>query len=133
MKSLSSNGARFLLIGGYAVNLYGYVRSTGDLDVWVANDPENAEKVAEAVRAFGFKDASAEMFQVRGVIVRMGLPPVRIAVMTGISGVEFDDCYERRQTIENSGIAIPVIHLDDLKQNKRAAGRMKDLADLEEL
>jgi hypothetical protein len=121
------------LIGGYAVNLYGYVRSTGDLDVWIANDPENAAKVAGAVRGFGFKDASAEMFQASGAIIRMGLPPVRIVIMTGISGVEFDACYERRQTMEISGLAVPVIDLDDLKRNKRAAGRMKDLADLEEL
>ncbi|NWF84635.1 MAG: nucleotidyltransferase [Bryobacteraceae bacterium] len=133
MKSLSSNGVRYLLIGGYAVNLYGYVRSTGGLDVWIANDPENAAKVAGAVRGFGFKDASAEMFQDSGAIVRMGLPPVRIEIMTGIYGVEFDACYERRQTMEISGLAVPVIDLDDLKRNKRAAGRMKDLADLEEL
>ena len=63
----------------------------------------------------------------------MGVPPVRVEILTSISGVEFNDCYSRRIEADLDGIAVPLIHLDDLKRNKQASGRLKDRLDLEEL
>jgi hypothetical protein len=130
---LNSSHAKYLVIGGYAVNHYGYNRPTGDLDIWVGHEPENANKVSEAVREFGFADLDAKVFAQPNKVVRMGVPPIRLEIMTTISGVEFDACHARRQTIHFDDVDVPVIGLDDLKQNKRAVGRHKDLADLEEL
>jgi hypothetical protein len=130
---LNSSRAKYLLIGGYAVNEYGYNRPTGDLDIWVGHDISNATKVAQAVREFGFKDVDSGVFAQPNKIVRMGVPPIRLEIMTTISGVEFEACHRRRRTILFDDVEVTVIDLDDLKQYKRAAGRLKDLADLEEL
>jgi hypothetical protein len=131
------------LIGGYAVNAFGYVRNTVDMDIWIASDPENQERVVRAIRDFGFTTAPDDLLHEQDAMVRMGLPPLRIEVLKKISGVEFEDCWSRRVVIEDDEIRIPAISLDaqglarfpsrDLKRNKRASGRTKDLLDLEEL
>ena len=84
---LNSIGAEYLLIGGYAVNYYGSARSTGDMDIWVARDPENASKVASVLRDFGFAAATQEMLSAPDQIIRMGVPPLRLELLTSISGV----------------------------------------------
>jgi hypothetical protein len=103
------------------------------MDIWVATDPNNSGKVAGVVREFGFLQATPELFQQPGNIVRMGLPPIRIEVLTSISGVEFADCYQRRAVTEIDGETVSVISLEDLRRNKAESGRLKDLMDLEEL
>jgi hypothetical protein len=135
LKLLGSNGIEYLLIGGYAVNVYGYVRTTNDLDVWVKVNPENAARIDRALREFGFATAALtpDLFLAPNNVVRMGLPPVRIEILTTISGVEFEACYAERETIQIEEIAVPVISLGRLRQNKAASGRAKDLADLENL
>ena len=133
LKLLNSSGAEYLLIGGYAVNYYGYSRSTGDMDVWVGCTEKNAARVASALRAFGFASADPKMFSTPGQVIRMGFPPLRLEILTSISGVEFEECYERRENVELDEISVPVIRLEDLRTNKKASGRSKDLADLEQL
>lgn len=133
LRLLNSNGVEYMVIGGYAVIVYGYVRTTGDLDIWVANTGENADRIVLALREFGFMKASAELFRKTNAIIRMGVRPLRIELLTGISGVEFGDCYTRREVMDFGGVPVPVICLEDLKRNKRASGRHKDLADLEEI
>ena len=133
LRLLNSNGAEYLLVGGYAVNYYGYSRSTGDLDVWISPLEQNRTKVAKALQQFGFASTTPEMFGQPDQVVRMGVPPLRLEILTSISGVEFADCYRRREIVDIAGLAVPVIRLDDLIRNKRAAGRLKDLADLEQL
>jgi hypothetical protein len=115
------------------VNYYGSSRSTGDMDIWIARDAENALKVASVLRDFGFGAATPEMLSAPDQIIRMGVPPLRLEILTSISGVDFEECYARRELTEVEGILVPVIGLDDLKRNKLASGRLKDLADLEEL
>ena len=83
------------------------------------------------LRDFGFARASQEMLSEPGQIIRMGVPPLRLEILTTISGVDFEECYGRRESAEIEGILVPVIRLEDLKRNKRASGRLKDLADLE--
>ncbi len=135
LRSLSARGVRYLVVGGYAVAWHGYPRSTQDLDVWIGIDAVNAVAVAEAIREFGFDtpNLSARLFLERGRVVRMGYPPVRIEVLTSVSGLEFDDAYGRRIEANFGGVTVPLINLDDLKTNKRAAARHKDMDDLEHL
>lgn len=135
LKSLNDHGVDYLLVGGYAVGLHGYPRATVDLDVWVSSSAANAERVAAAVRAFGFDlpELRAELFVNPRALVRLGVPPFRIEIMTSIDGVEYEACRARAIVVELDGLPIPVIALDDLKTNKRAVGRHKDLADLDNL
>lgn len=135
LKSLNSNGVEYLLIGGYAVSLHGHIRATNDLDVWVNVSAGNAARIERALREFGFTTSSLtpELFLAENNMVRMGVPPIRIEVLTSISGVEFGVCYAEREMFEIDGIPVPVISLGRLRQNKAASGRAKDLADLESL
>ena len=135
LKYLNSQKVEYLLVGGYAVGYHGYPRATGDMDVWIAVDDENAEKVATVLHKFGMSqtEATKELFLQKDKIIRMGLPPVRIEIITGVSGIDFIDCYSRRQTVEIDDIPVSIISLTDLKINKKASGRFKDLEDLKHL
>lgn len=99
----------------------------------LASDSENQQRVVRAVREFGFAGTPDNILAEPKTMLRMGIPPLRIEVLKSISGVEFEDCWERRVSFRMDGLTIPMISLEDLKTNKRASGRAKDLADLEEL
>ncbi|MCX7045963.1 MAG: hypothetical protein NTX50_10830 [Candidatus Sumerlaeota bacterium] len=135
LKLLNSHRVKYLLIGGYAVGYHGYPRPTGDMDIWIALSPSNAERVAKALVEFGFaeEDVPIALFEVAGNIIRMGVPPLRLEIVTKISGVEFDSCYAKRASALIDGIKVNIIGLDDLKANKKASGRHKDMNDLEQL
>ncbi len=126
---------RFMIVGGYALAAHGLPRATGDLDAWIAVSPENAEGVVQALADFGFGSLglSVDDFSKAGSVVQLGFPPVRIDILTSIDGVAFADAWERRVTVRADGVDLPVIGLRDLIQNKRAAGRTQDLADVERL
>lgn len=135
LKLINSKQVEYLLVGGYAVSYYGYSRATADIDIWIAIHPRNAEKMVELIREFGFavEGLSTELFLKENNIIRMGLPPFRIEVLTNISGVNFEECYKGRMTDILDDIEVNFISLEHLKINKKAAGRLKDLADLEYL
>lgn len=135
LKLLNDHHVEYLLIGGFAVALYGYPRATADMDVWVARTQLNAERIVACLREFGFNTPSlnAELFQEPDRIIRMGEAPLRIEILTDIDGVVFSECLQRAHTQDVAGIEVPVIGLNDLKANKRASGRPKDLDDLENL
>ncbi|HBG27514.1 MAG TPA: hypothetical protein DDX75_10510 [Phycisphaerales bacterium] len=135
LKLLNEKKAEYLLIGGYAVGYYGYPRATADMDIWIATNPTNAEKVTAVLKEFGFDvpDLKAELFLKEWQIIRLGLPPIRIEITTSISGVDFDKCYSNRIEDELDGVKINLISLEHLKINKKASGRHQDLADLEKL
>lgn len=135
LRLLNSNQVEYLLIGGYAVSYHGYPRATNDMDVWVAVHPDNAERLVNVMQAFGFsvEGLPSDLFLKENKIVRMGVPPTRIEVLTGISGVTFDECYADRIVGEIDGVVVSLIDLEHLKQNKKASGRYKDLSDLEHL
>jgi predicted nucleotidyltransferase len=132
---LNSKQVEYLLIGGYAVGYYGYARATADIDIWIAINPENAQKVVDAIREFGFnvEGLTSELFLQPNKIARMGVPPFRIEVLTTISGVSFEECYAEKTVDVLDGVEVNIISLKDLKLNKRASGRLKDLNDLENL
>ena len=135
LKLLKEHRVQYLLIGGYAVGYHGYPRATADMDIWVAITPDNAERIVAALRDFGFDvpELSVDLFLQENQIVRMGVPPVKLELVTSISGVEFDKCYRERIIDILDGVEVNLIDLKHLKINKKASGRYKDLADLENL
>lgn len=108
---------------------------TGDIDIWVENSPANAERISAALNDFGFGTDSLApgTFTKDNQVIRMGHPPFRVKVLTSPSGVDFATCYERRVEDELQGVPVRFISLRDLRQNKEASGRTKDLNDLEQL
>ena len=135
LKLLNAKRVEYLLIGGYAVGYYGYPRPTGDMDIWISATPENAKKVVAALQEFAFAsiDLPVDLFLKDNSIVRMGIPPFRLEVITSISGVSFEECYSERVTAMIDETEVSIISLHHLKINKKASGRFKDLNDLENL
>jgi predicted nucleotidyltransferase len=135
LKLCNQKRVRYLLIGGYAVSHHGYPRATGAMDVWIERSSENTARMVAVLKAFGFDvpELCTDLFLEEGKIVRMGVPPLRIEILKEISGVIFAKCYRRRQRVRLDGIVVAFISLGDLKTNKAAAGRAKDLDDLEHL
>ncbi len=135
LKLLNDLEVDYLLIGGYAVGYYGYPRTTADMDIWVAMRSDNADKLTTVFNRFGMvsDQIAPALFLNPGNIVRMGLPPMRIEVLNEIDGVDFNTCFERRQEIIIDSVAVRLISLPDLRANKIAVGRHKDLDDLEHL
>lgn len=135
LRLLNGQGVEYLVIGDYAVAVHGYVRATGDLDIFVELSEENVGRLMAALKDFGFDTTvvSREVLLTRGKIIRFGVPPLRLEIMNEISGVEFAACYEKRVTEQVGSITIPFIDLENLIKNKQASGRPKDLADVAEL
>ena len=124
-----------MVIGGYAVAFHGYVRYTGDLDIFVELSRDNAEKLVRALREFGFDlpRVKPALFLRKGKIIRMGYEPMRLKILNEIDGVSFEECYPRRRIASLRGLKVNFIALPQLLKNKRATGRQKDLADVEAL
>jgi predicted nucleotidyltransferase len=135
LKLCLRNEVRFLVIGGYAVIHHSRPRYTGDLDIWIEATQENAERVVSVLKEFGFPPDAVctEMITEKKKIIRMGFEPMRLELFTSIPGVAFSDCYERRELVKIGRMEVPFIGLEDLKINKLASGRPKDLQDIEEL
>jgi predicted nucleotidyltransferase len=135
LRLLNDQKIEYLIIGGYAVGHYGYVRYTGDLDIFVDLSRENAVRLTRAFRDFGFDlpEVTPELFLNKGRIVRIGHEPMRLEILNDIDGVRFEDCYANRNEVDLGGVKASVISLPHLLQNKRASGRAKDLADVEAL
>lgn len=133
LSSLLAAEARFLVIGAYAVGVHGRPRATKDLDVWIEASSDNAARVMEALRLFGapLGDLVAADLDHAGTGFKMGIPPRRIDVLTKIEGVDFAEAWPNRIEADfGGGVRCPVIGLDDILINKRAAGRPQDLADV---
>jgi predicted nucleotidyltransferase len=135
LQLLNAHRVEYLLVGGYAVGYHGYPRATVDMDIWIGKGLDTARKMVTVLKEFGFDvpNLSADLFLKDDQIVRMGVPPVRLEIFTTIPGVRFEDCYESRIEDVMDGIKVQLISLEDLKQNKKASGRNKDLNDLENL
>jgi len=137
IKALNKNAVDYMLVGGYAVILHGYRRTTGDMDIWVRNDKANYEKLIRAFLEFGLPvlDMTLENFlnTKKMDVFSYGRAPVSIEIMTLLKGCDFDESYKLSQIYIDEGLEIRTIHLNTLKQSKKAAGRYKDLDDLEKL
>ena len=135
LKLIKSKNIKYLLIGGYAVGYHGYPRATNDMDIWIAIDSVNAELLVQVLKEFGFDtpQLSKDLFLEENKIIRMGVAPIRIEILTSISGVNFEECYQKKVADEIDGIQVDIINLRHLKINKKASGRHKDLDDFENL
>ncbi|MDF7800960.1 hypothetical protein P4C99_15900 [Pontiellaceae bacterium B1224] len=135
LKLLNDHNLEYLLIGGYAVGYYGYPLTPAVIDILIAIHPNTALKIVQVLHAFGMvsSEINAGLFTTPGNIVRMGIAPVRIEVLNEIDGVEFSKCYQRCHKATIDDICVPIISLQDLRANKLASGRHKDLDDLEHL
>lgn len=135
LKLFNEHEVEYLVIGGYAVGYYGYPRATNDLDIWINATKKNAERIITALKEFGFNtpDLSPQLFLQDNNIVRMGLPPIRVEIFIDISGLTFNQSYKNRRIDKIENITISFVDKEDLKRNKKASGRFKDLDDLEHL
>jgi hypothetical protein len=132
---LNAHKVEYLVVGGYAVNNYGFVRATGDIDFWVKPGKENADRVIKTLLEFGFGslDIDENDFINEDRVVQLGYPPYRIDIMTSVSGLEFDECMKEKSEVEFEGQKINFISLHHLRINKEKTGRDKDNLDLKNL
>jgi hypothetical protein len=137
LAALLACGARFLVVGAHALAVHGVLRATGDLDIWVLPDPVNAARVWEALGRFG---APVETIGAlpgdlarAGLVLQLGLPPRRIDILTELTGVDFESAWRSRVVHRVGSLEIPFLDRETLIRNKRATGRLRDLADVERL
>ena len=132
LSALIEARAEFLVVGAHALAAHGVPRATGDLDIWVRNDPENADRVVAALKAFGapLSDLTRDDLIRPGTVFQIGVPPSRIDILTSISGVSFDEARPNHVTVRVADLTIPVLGKSDFIANKGAVGRPKDLSDL---
>jgi hypothetical protein len=135
IRALIDADARFIIVGAYAVNVYVDPRATGDLDIWVEPSQKNAGKVLRALKDFGapVTDLSESDFAKPGVTFQIGIAPLRIDILTEISGVHFEEAWLDRTMHSFGSFAIPFLGKRTLIKNKRITRRPKDLADLDAL
>ncbi len=133
LRTFSAADVRFLIVGAYALALYGRPRATGDLDVWIEPTPDNAVRVISALSAFGAPvgDVSAADFSRPGVVFQVGVPPGRIDILTELTGLTFSEAWPNRVRHSFGGVQVDFIGREEFLRNKRATGRPKDLGDIE--
>jgi hypothetical protein len=131
----NEENVRYLIVGGYALMLYTEPRFTKDLDLWVEPSKDNAARVFRSLARFGapLQNVTAEDFATKDTFYQIGQPPIRVDVMTGITGVEFEEAWQRRRQSQLAGESVAFLSREDLIRNKRAVGRLRDLADVESL
>ena len=131
---LNAHRVDYLVVGGYALAAHGQPRYTGDIDFWLSLTIDNVQRLLAALHAFGFGSLALKPDDFApDTVIQLGQPPRRIDLLMGIDGVDFEGCFKRREVITVDGLPLNFIGLDDFKANKRATGRLKDLADLEAL
>jgi hypothetical protein len=137
LQALNDQQVKYLLVGGYSVILHGYPRTTGDMDLWVERSLENYQRITAAFAQFGMPvfDMTEENFLEHPVwdVFTFGNPPVAIDIMTKLTGLEFSAAYSKATIFEDEDLSIRTIHKNDLIAAKKAAGRAKDINDLENL
>ncbi len=137
LQALLDAGARFLVAGAHALAVHGLPRATGDIDIWISRDADNPERVWNAVIAFGAPVADLQItvddLRRPEAVIQLGLPPRRIDILTDVSGLRFQDAWPLRLVQRIDSLEVPFLGRESLVANKRASGRLKDLADLEAL
>jgi len=132
LQLLLKNKARFLIVGAYAMGIYGYPRATGDFDIWVENSADNSKRIYKSLLQFGapLKGIKQDAFAEKGVIFQIGVAPRRIDIITHIDGVEFKEAYKNKEEVKIETIKAPFISKKHLIKNKESTGREKDKLDV---
>ena len=135
LAEFNAHGCEYLVVGAHALAAHGHVRATKDLDIWINPTPVNAPRVFAALSAFGapLHDLTVEDLTHPGLIFQIGVPPVRIDVITEIDGVEFADAWSDRYETRFADQPAAVLSVRHLIRNKKASGRLQDLADVARL
>ena len=129
------NNVKYVLVGGFAVNYYGYVRTTQDIDILLYPSKENAQKIMKSLNEFGFGKAGIpqEYFETEGTAIHLGAEPNRIDLLTHLKAISNDHIFTNMNQVEYEGIEINIISFKDLLDCKKNSNRQRDLADAEEL
>jgi hypothetical protein len=133
LAAFNDAGVEFLVVGAHALAAHGHVRATKDLDVWVRPEPGNAQRVLQALQAFGapLHDLTVADLSQPGLVFQIGIAPVRVDVLTDIDGVDFAAAWPARMEARFADQTVAVLARAHLIQNKKASGRTQDLADVE--
>jgi len=133
LELFNAHKVEYMIVGGYALAFHGAPRYTGDIDIFIKSDAENAQRILSALDKFGFKSIglTIEDFENPEKVVQLGVPPVRVDIITSLSGVTWEDAYSGRETGKYGDISVYYIGRKQFISNKRATGRKKDLADIE--
>jgi hypothetical protein len=131
IRCFNLHSVEFLLVGAYALAHHGIPRATQDLDFYIRPTPENARRVVQALESFGFAGLDEEVAATPGKVIMMGRPPMRIDLLTSITGVTWDEAWEGREALNYGEQQLFVIGRRELLANKAATGRTKDKADWE--
>ncbi len=131
LAALSDANADFLLVGAYAMAVHGFPRATGDMDIWIRCSDENAQRVWQALKQFKapMRNLTVEDLKTPDIVFQIGVAPRRIDILTSIDGVEFEDAWSKRKTVDIQGQQFAVLAREDLVRNKKACPRPKDQAD----
>ena len=133
IRYLNKNEVCYLLVGGWALGIYGHPRATKDIDFLVALDAENLDKLQQTLVDFGAPSLDLEKFKENGSVYRMGRPPIQIDIINNADGIDIYDCFPRRKIIQVDGIEVSLISREDFIKNKKTSCRLQDLADIENL
>lgn len=135
LQCLAGENVKFLLVGAYALAAHGYPRATMDIDIWVMPSPDNAQAILRALARFGapLHELTTDDLLKNDTVFQIGVAPRRIDIITGASGLEFEETFQHSTEVEIEGLKIHIPSIEDLIRNKRASGRTKDLADAEAL
>ncbi|MBZ9750981.1 hypothetical protein K7W42_08910 [Deinococcus sp. HMF7604] len=135
LEALNGRQVRYLVAGAFALAAHGHPRYTKDLDIWLEISVDNAQRLIAALRDFGFSSLglTEQDFLTENIVIQLGYEPNRIDLLTSLDGVTFSEAYPRRMMLSLAGYPAPVLDVETLKTNKRATGRLRDLADIEEL
>ena len=131
IQCLNKNEVRYLLVGGWAVGIYGNPRATKDIEFLIAVDDENVRQLQAALREFGAPTVEKTVFREPGNVYRIGSSPIQIDIINQASGIDFEDCYARREKLASGNLKLSTISKADLILDKKATGRHRDLADVE--
>jgi predicted nucleotidyltransferase len=130
---LNKNKVKYLLVGGWAVGIYGHPRATKDIDFLFSNDKKNLDRIKKALNEFGAPPIDLENFKEDGYVIRIGSSPIQIDLINSADGIEINDCFERKKIMDIEGVKVNVIAIDDLIINKKSSARNIDIADAEKL
>lgn len=131
---LNANDVEYLLIGGYAVGVYGYSRTTNDIDIFVSDERENIRRLSAALGQFGVASGNiTDLFPKERSLLELGVEPMKVQFMNFADGIEFDEAFAAKNVVQIEDIFVYTISKSHLIQNKLVSGRHKDLADIERL
>ncbi|WP_461247622.1 nucleotidyl transferase AbiEii/AbiGii toxin family protein [Treponema sp. R6D11] len=130
---LNKNKIKYLLVGGWAVGIYGHPRATKDIDFLFSNDQKNLNQIKKALDEFGAPPIDLEKFKEDGYVIRIGSSPIQIDMINSADGIDINDCFKRKKILDIDGVKINVIAIDDLIINKKTSARNIDIADADKL